>query len=167
MKTQLVDHRDFNLNVTAPWHLVDAVDGLTRLLVDLAFIRTCTLFAQSLDQSTEPFPDWSIRRAFRLLDVNHFLQYIHSTSISLYQRQVLNHAKPTTTYSFASRVCSTTSTTLFLGRNHPLLDLFYALQFPFFIQVWLSVPPNGSYSHQFCDDEVLKIRVTSFRHIPP
>jgi len=30
------------------------------LLVDLAFIRSCTLVTQSFDQSMEPFPDWSI-----------------------------------------------------------------------------------------------------------
>ena len=108
-----------------------------------------------------------VTRAFRLLDVNHFLQYIHSTSISLYQRQGLEQLNTQTTYILASRICLATSITLFLGRNHPPLNLFYTLQFSFFIQVRLSIPPNRSCPRQFGSNEVREIRVTSFRHVPP
>jgi hypothetical protein len=84
-ETQPVNHRDLKINVTAPWHLVNVVNGITRLLVDLAFIRTCAVFAQSFDQLKEPSPDWSIRCVFRLLDVNHLVQYFSPTDIFLNQ----------------------------------------------------------------------------------
>ena len=92
-RSRFVDHRDLKINVTAPWHLVNAVNRTTCLLVDLAFIRTCAVFTQSFDQLMEPFPDWSIGCVFRLLDVYHLIQYIFPTNVSLDQRSVLEQPK--------------------------------------------------------------------------
>ena len=76
-------------------------------------------------------------------------------------------AKATTTYSLVLGICPKGSITLFLGRNHPPLNLIYALQLPFLIQVRLSIPPNRPYPYKFCEDEVLEICVTPFRHVTP